>query len=259
MTGVALLHSGIALTVTGVSRCVSVDAYAAAGLLPGFTGVGVAVAYDAPVVAEACGLGAVAAVEEVDVKVSGRGLYYSSSGLASVLADLVASLYNGEETVAVPAQPVTGPRGGSAALRPELLAASLKGSTAIISGEFFPLGVLQGYWAVVVHLRRGLPRYMEAIHSLAATDPGRVVDITVDVIDEGVDALEEAGILLARESGDKTAVRLVKRAVRAGAAAAFLDYTGRLLVALAESYEEAVTVSASLRGLGDRFEGEVIA
>lgn len=258
MTGVALLHSGIALTVTGVSRCISVDAYAAAGLLPGFVGAGAAVAYDAPVVAEACGLGAVAAVEDVDVKVTGRGLYYSSSGLAAELADLVAALYSGEESGAA-GRLAGGVQENGGELHPELLAASLRGSVAVMSGELFPLGDLQGYWAVVIRLRQRLQRYMEAVHDLVVSSVDMVNDVTVEVIDGGVDALARAGLLLARESGDRKALRLVQRALRAGAAAAFLDYSGRLLVALAESFEDAVTVSASLRGLGDRFEGEVIA
>ena len=97
MAGIALLHSGISLTVTGVSRCVSLDAFAAAGLVPGYAGAGAAVAFDAPVAAEACGLGSVAALEEVEVRVAGRGVHYSSAGLADELAVVVEAYYAGEE------------------------------------------------------------------------------------------------------------------------------------------------------------------
>ena len=114
------MHTGIVLTVTGVSRCISIEGYAAASFAPWLAGSGGAVAFDAPVVAEACGMGSVAAVDDVDVRVVGRGLYYSTAGLARKL--LTARLLPEAQAPRTPLQDPGGAtrESSSTRLRPQL-------------------------------------------------------------------------------------------------------------------------------------------
>jgi len=250
--GVGVVHTGIVLTVTGVSRCISIEGYAAASFAPWLAGSGGAVAFDAPVVAEACGMGSVAAVDDVDVRVVGRGLYYSSMGLGEGLAELAAAAYlEGEDAVRLNLGPEVFEPGKPA----EAIAASLGGSSAIIGGERFPLGDLQGMWIVAVRLGKRIDT--SGLYEKVYMKGGPAEDVAL-VLDEGVEGLRRLGMLYATYAG-RRAQALVKRALRLGAAAAYIDVTGRLLVALAESYEEAAMLSTRLRRLGPRYEAEVVA
>jgi hypothetical protein len=255
MPGVASphIHAGIVLTVTGVSRCISLDAYTAVSLLPLVAGTGAAVALDAPVVAEACGLGNIVAEEDVDVKVIGRGLYYSQPGLEKGLAEIAVRLYaEGEDAVSLG-------RLGPGSLDPryplEAVEASLRGSTGVLAGYGFPLNDLQGYWGVVVRLRKRLRmrKVVEAVYT-GLVDAETII---ADVIDLGVEGLAAAGLRLAGIAG-ASAQRLIRRVLRGGAEAAFIDYTGRLLVAVAEDETTVSILSSKLRGLGDRLEAAIV-
>ena len=256
MTGVEapLVHAGIVLTVTGVSRCISLEAYASASLIPLVTGYGVAVAFDAPIVAEACGLGSIAAAEDVDVKVVGRGLYYSTRGVERGLADLAARLYSsGEDSVRLPPLPVSSFELGYPA---EALVASLRGSSAIIGGYAFPLSALQGYWLVAARLRH--PMRTDKVVEALYTGRLNAEELVVEIIDEGVEGLSRAGLALAQHSG-RQGYRLVRKALRLGADAAFIDSSGRMLIAVVEDPVTVSMLSSKLRSLGDRYEAEIIA
>ena len=250
--GLGMVHTGIVLTVTGVSRCISIEGYAAASFAPWLAGSGGAVAFDAPVVAEACGMGSIAAVDDVDVRVVGRGLYYSSAGLGRGLAQLAAAAYlEGEDAVKLDLAPDAFEPG-----RPlEAILASISGSSVAVAGERFPLGDLQGMWAVVVRLEKPVPtaRLYEEVYARG----GPAEDVAA-VLDEGVEGLRRLGLAYAGYAG-RRAQSLVRRALRAGAEAAYVDSTGRLLVALVEDYEDAVMLSTRLRRLGPRYEAEVVA
>ncbi len=244
--GTALLHSGISLTVTGVSRCVSVEAYAAVSLAVGLGGgAGLALAFDAPIVAEACGLGAVAAVEDVDVRVEGRGLLYSSRPLAAMLAEIVNDAYaEGEADIDV--ESVVERFLASY----ELPVASLAGSSVVVAGARFPLLDLAGYWVVAIRQPAGLA----AVDSILFIDEYKVYD----VLDLGVEGLDSIGRLQAEALGPR-ALSLRRRLLREGAEAVVFDAYGGLVLAVVEGAERAFIVSSRLRGLGRRFEAPIVA
>ncbi len=246
-----LVHAGIVLTVAGVSRCVSLEAYAAISVAPLVAGTGLAVAVDAPIVAEACGMGSIAAVEDVEVKILGRGLHYSTPGLDKVLADLATRLYSeGEDAIRLERLHPGGllPASAIAAY------AALGGTRAFVAGYPFPLGELEGYWAVAVHLKRRVAA-LNAVEALYG-DPDEFTGLVLDSIENGVEGIAELGLHLAQLAG---AERIVRKTLRAGADAALLDASGRVLLALVEDEIAASLLSAKLRALGDRYEGIVVA
>jgi hypothetical protein len=215
-------------------------------------GNGLALAFDAPVVAEACGLGSIAAVENFDVRIVGRGLYYSTKGLDSMLAELAVKLYSeGEESIRFNRLSV------DYAVQPiDALVASLSGSRAFIGGYAFPLGDLEGYWVVAVHLRK--PIRTDTLYEQVYSTGGRLLaELAVKTLDMGIEGLAEAGLALAELAG-RRAEKLVKRAMKLGAEAAIVDASGSLLLALVEDEVAASMLSSSLRDLGDRFEGVMV-
>ena len=243
MTGAAILHSGIALTVSGVSRCVSVEAYTAVALVPAVSGVGIVVALDLPLVAEACGVANLAVLEDVDVKVVGRGLGFAPRLLGELLADLVEAAYaSGEMEEAL--ERLRGRLGY------ELLAASLSGSSLLVGPERFPLPDVQGTWAVVA--RTGLPTG-RLLAEASELDPARVVEH----VEQGIDGIAELGHVLAARAGRRYE-KLVRRALRAGAEAAFIDaYTGNL-VAITLDDVDAGIVASRLQRLAPVAEAPVV-
>jgi len=250
-----VVHTGIVLTVSGVSRCLSVEAYASASLSPLVAGSGLALAFDAPIVAEACGLGSIAAIEDVEVKLVGRGVHYSTPGLDKLLTDIAVRLYSeGNDVLQLEQFPVSSidARGLAGAL-----AASLSGSRVFLGGYGFPIGELEGRWAVVIRLRKRISTE-KLVEYVVGEGGNALTERMLDVLDTGVDGLAGYGLWAASLAG-RHAANLIKRVLRAGAEAAVLDTSGRIVVAIVEDEIEASLLSAKLRDLGDRFEGIVVA
>jgi len=250
-----VVHTGIVLTATGLSRCLNVKAYAAVSVAPVVSGTGLALAFDAPIVVEACGLGSIAAIEDIEVKLLGRGLHYSTPGLGDALSKLAVKLYiEGEDVVRVgqfPFDEVETPLNSFGALL-----ASLGGSRAYINGYAFPLGELSGYWVVAVRLRKRVPTDA-IVEYFVGEGQAEMADLIVEVLDRGIEGLADMGMRVARLGG-RHVENIVRRTLRAGASAALLDYTGNLLLAITDDEVEASLVSSRLRSLGDRFEGMLV-
>ena len=81
------LGAGLAL-----EQCWLLEAKAAVSLSPWYLGVGLAVTLDLPIAVEVCGVTGPGLVRDVEVRLSGPGLFYSSPGIEDALATLLAAL-----------------------------------------------------------------------------------------------------------------------------------------------------------------------
>lgn len=248
-----MLHSSILLTVTGVSKCVSIETRAVVGFIPTLLGLGGALAVDAPVYVEVCGLGGVAAVEDLDVKIVGRGLYYSSSGLDRGLLEYAIEAYKGEND-----QNSIISKDGRLCVNCALVHASIHGTSVFIDNYRFPLSDLNGYWAVVIKLKKPFKHALRRIVEDMVVHQDKYRELILEAIDDPLTGLHKIGVYTAGVLGMR-ALSLVKRLERKGATAVLLDYTGRIALAVTGNAVEASLLSASIRGLGDRFEAEIIA
>ena len=243
-----VIHAGIILTATGVSRCIEVEAYATLTLLPRIVSIGAAVAVEVPVVAQACGLGAVGAVEDVEVRVWGRGLYYSSPVLGEMLGRLVSDAYAKEGSVTVSS--LSGRVWGV-----EAVIASLEGSTAVIEDSTMPLYDLSGLWAVVIRLGRPLneERLVETVYS----NIGLLEAVAYDNIDNPIALVDTLGEKVATLSGIKKLQRIRGALMKLDAVAVGVDLYGKHVIAIVEDAETAYILSAESRELGDRVEAPI--
>ncbi|KSW11964.1 hypothetical protein CF15_04005 [Pyrodictium occultum] len=242
-----VIYTGIILTATGASRCIELEAYASLTLLPRVASLGVAVAVEVPVVAQACGMGMVGVVEDVEARVWGRGLYYSSPLLGGLLSRVVMDAYAGEGKL--PVERLRSPAAGT-----ETLISSLEGSTAVLGTAVMPLYDLSGLWAVVVRLEKPLERRLaEAVY----TNIGALEKAAYDTLDNPVDMIDSISERLAKLTGSRRLQRLRERLLKQGAIAVGLDIHGSHLIVVAEDAETAYTISALNRELGDRVEAPI--
>ena len=248
------LYTGIVLTATGVSRCIEVEAHTAITLVPRLGLVGVAMAADLPVIVQACSLGSVAATENIEVKVFGRGVAFSSPVLPRVLAKIGYEGYVREEiTFGVISRALSDEPGIETAM------ASLEGSLAMFPNTIVPLSGLRDYWIVITSLERPLPgsRMLEAIAEAVPVIEDAVLENMSEplaLIDAVVDAIvERLPQTLARRT-----LRLVNTATRAGASAAFIDAYGSRLAAIVEDEDTAYEVSRRLRRYGYTVEAPIL-
>ena len=253
MLETAILHSSILLTVTGVSKCVSIEARGVVGFMPSLLGLGGALAFDAPVYVEVCGLGSVAAVEDLDVRIVGRGLYYSSRGLDRELVKYTIGAYKGDNDH----NSIISTDSGFC-MNCVLVYTSIHGASIFIDNYRFPLSDLEGYWAVVIKLKKPFKHALNRIVENMVMNQDKYRELLLETIDDPLTGLHKIGTYTASILG-KRAVSLVESLERKGAIAALLDYTGRAALAITEDAVNASLLSASVRNLGDRLEAEVSA
>ncbi|ALL01657.1 hypothetical protein Pyrde_1614 [Pyrodictium delaneyi] len=244
-----VIHAGIILTATGVSRCIEVEAYATLTLLPRIVSIGVAVAVDVPVIAQACGLGTVGAVEDVEIKVWGRGLYYSNPALGEILGSLVSDAYANDGAVTV--NSISARMWGI-----ETAIASLEGSSAVIEESTMPLYDISGLWAVIFRL--GKPLNSERLVETVYSHVGVLERIVYDNIDDAPTLIDTLSEKIASISGIKRLQKIRGMLARLGALAVGVDIYGKHVIALVEDAESAYILSAEMRELGDRVEAPVI-
>ncbi len=247
-----LLHTGLVLTATGVSRCIELEAYAAATIAPAVFGVGAAIAVEIPVKVEACGLGRVAMTEDIDYKVKGHGIVYSTPGLVDALSWLaIEACREGNDAVGDLIQRLS----GEAFYPYEAVVASLRGSTLVVDNNVFPLDALNGYWAVVVKLRRRIDMSRAL---LALVERPTLREKLFSLTEGDVEALRDIGLEMAAAVG-RRAAGIVRRVVKMGADAALLDASGSLLIVVTSEPVKAWSISPRLRSLGYRYEAPIVA
>jgi hypothetical protein len=143
------LNTSILLTVTGVSKCVEIEAHAALTLLPSaYAGIGISLAFDLPVHVKACGLGSLGLSEIVEVNVWGPGLEFSDPMLAKGLEAIGFEAYGSEHLSIRNIRERIGEEGFESVL------ASVEGSLAVTPVLVKPLENLVNTVAVVVKLKK---------------------------------------------------------------------------------------------------------
>ncbi|ABM80727.1 hypothetical protein [Hyperthermus butylicus] len=248
------LYTGIVLTATGVSRCIEVEAHTAVTLIPRLGLVGVAIAADLPVIVQACSLGSIAAGENIEVKLFGRGVAFSSPILPRVLTRIGYEGYVREEiTFGVISRALSDEPGIETAM------ASLEGSLAMLSNTIVPLGSLRDYWIVVTSLEKPLPgaRMLEAIAEAESAIEDAVLEHIADPL-ALVDAVASVVAERLPRALARRMLRLINEAISAGASTAFIDAYGSRLVAIVEDEDTAYMVSQQLRRLGYTVEAPVL-
>jgi len=244
LASTVVVHRGIVLTISGVSKCVSLSANGVIGLLPSMLGVGMAIAFDSPIHVEACGAGSVAAVEDVVVRVEGRGLFYSSEGLRRILSRIIVDVFSHDR---LRRQSLFGLDSS------ELAASSIMGSSIIVGDHRVPLRMLNGLWAVVVRLYKRLPQ--DFVHKMLVmlldNIPGMFLDDTDSVFDSFLKVSRQ--LVMHGLLGES-----VREALRSGALFVVPDYSGRLLLAVVEDEDDAVMASLAFSGIGYRYEASIV-
>lgn len=238
------LHTGIVLTATGVSRCVEIEAYTVLTPLPMVSQVGVGVAFDMPVVAEACGLGSPGLDEEIEIRVYGRGLAFSTPSLPHLLEDVVTKAYADNGELSFPAlidstTPIT---------RIETIIASLEGSTIVVNGIPIPLHEVADLWGIIVRLDRPLNK--EKIVEGILTNVGAYEDIVLNNIDNMLEALYAITNKLYEKTNLRPMRRIIREADRLGALSVFIDVSGQYVAFLFDNYDDAANASAALSRQG---------
>ncbi len=245
------LHTGIVLTATGISRCVEIEAYTVLTPLPMVSQVGVGIAFDVPVVAEACGLGGPGLDEEIEIRVYGRGLAFSTPHLPHLLEDAVTRAYadNGELSFTMlidSSSLITGI---------ETIIASLEGSTIVIDGIPIPLHEVADLWGIIVRLDEPLNK--EKIIEAILTNIGTYEDIVLSNINNALEALYIVTNKL-YENTDMTPVRqIIRKADRLGALSVFVDVSGQYVAFLFDNYDDAANASTVLSRQGAVLEAPI--
>lgn len=213
------LNTTISLTVTGLSKCIEIEARATLTPVPldvGF-GFGISIAFDIPVRVKVCGLGALALTENIEAKVAGPGLEYSNPRLPTLLNSVGLEAYARDElSVSVVRSAVS--EGLETAL------ASIEGSLMLVGDSIVPLEQLTGLQAIVVRLKKPLDDL-----------PARIADVLGLAGERLALALADTDLLL-EELSRITASTLPKRLARVcmGAQACIVDYAGRHVAALTD-------------------------
>ncbi len=238
------LHTGIVLTATGVSRCVEIEGYAVLTPLPVISQIGVGIAFDVPVVAEACGLGSPGLSEEVEIRVYGRGLSFSNPALPRLLEDVATKAYanNGEvdfQTVIEVSKPLAGI---------ETVVASLEGSNIVVHNMPIPLYDLGGVWGVIVKLNK--PLNSHKIIENIFTRVGVYEKILLDHIDNIIDGL----YLIYQRLGQETMMTRLNKVIgyneKLEALGLVIDISGKQVAYLFSDYDDALEASLRLESEG---------
>ncbi len=247
------LHTGIVLTATGVSRCVEVEGYAVLTPLPSISQVGIGIAFEVPVVAEACGLGGPGLDEEVEVKVYGRGLAFSTPSLPRLLEEAVMKAYveNGElklsELINL-SEPLA---------RAETIIASLEGSTIVINGLPIPLYDAVGAWGVIVRLDKPLNR-AKIVENILSN-----IGIYEDIILEGLSDIMEALYTFTSQLYESAHIDVIRGAIRQAdrfnALSVFVDVSGKYIAFILKDYDDAIDAASSLSLRGSVLEAPLTA
>ncbi len=238
------LHTGIVLTATGVSRCVEIEAYTVLTPLPMVSQVGIGVAFDVPVAAEACGLGSLGLDEEIEIHVYGRGLAFSTPSLQYLLEDVVTKAYVDNGELSFPelidsANPIRGM---------ETIIASLEGSTIVVNSIPIPLHEVADLWGVIVRLDRPLNK--EKIVEGILTNIGVYEDIVLSNIDNMLEALYIITNKLYENTNMRSMRQIIRKADRLGALSVFVDVSGQYVAFLFDNYDDAANASAVLSRQG---------
>jgi hypothetical protein len=233
---------------------VSIEANAAIGVVPAFIGVGISVALEVPVVAEVCGMGSPTKLyENVEVKVGGVGLKFSTRGLAAGLAHLARLKYAGEGVLHAGASV----HSGAHLLDYALAYSSLLGSTIYVGEALVPLSELSGLWSVVVKLRsRASDPSRVLIDLLSQIRPDFVADSLLS--DSALEVLEVLGRIQLKHVQPSVRRALEDARRKIGFLAAVLDYYGEKLLLITEDYESSELLSAKLARVGESIEGQLV-
>jgi hypothetical protein len=218
------LNTSILLTVTGVSKCIEVEAHAALTVAPlALGGVGIALAFDLPVHVKACGLGTLGLSENVEVSVWGPGLSFSDPFLAEGLKSIGFEAYDSEQlTVHSIRDSLSGREGLEAVL------ASVEGSLMVTVEALKPLENLVNSTAVIVKLRSPLPDTPWRLAELAGLTAPSLYLSLVDT-----DRLLEELTRIAEAILPKDIYRTVCRGY-----ACAVDYTGNYVVSIHDESDQ---------------------
>ena len=242
------LHMGIVLTATGVSRCIEIEGYTALTPLPAISQVGIGIGVDAPVIAEACGLGSPGLNEDVEIRIYGRGLAFSNPMLPKLLEEVAVKAYadNGEINSTALAN-ISSP---TASL--ETIVASLEGSSVIINSTPIPLYELTGLWGVIVKLNKPINR--ERLTESLLVNIGKFGDILMTNLDDTLEGLYEITWLVYKETRLHEVKKLIELSHKLGALSISLDSSGALVIYIFEDFDEAFNASSVLSRYGATLE-----
>ena len=218
------LGTGLAL-----EQCWLLEAKAAISLSPWYLGVGLAVALDLPIAVEVCGVTGPGLVRDVEVRLSGPGLFYSSPGIEDALTALLATLkpdaLEGGRLELAQVHEAIGLNTPFA----ELAYASLFG-TALVTPTIPLLLAGEPTWVLVVRLPGSIalpaspPDGFTAL--LYALDPYEALRRSTRT------CLEQLAVV------NESLAELARKLLGTGAYGVTVDSYGRLLVAFYDSYSD---------------------
>ncbi len=241
--GGPIVRTNIYLTVAGLSKCVGFEAYAALSLIPGFGGAGISISIDMPISVEACGVTSTGLEDEVEIRVRGPGLPYTSPDVPIGL-EAAAEIAYSEGTLDAEKIALRLP---DYIIAPDAVVSSIAGSSAFIAGKIYKLSS-DGLWTVIVKLRRPLQTERVLLKTMRYRS---ILDaLAIMFIDDIIEASKKHSHIYPAILGINRYTSAIDDALSAGALAATIDAYASKLIAFTEDLDTALEVLLALNGYG---------
>ncbi len=229
-----------------VTYCNNIEARAAIGVTPSYTGVGFALAFDLPIGVEVCIVKSLT-TPMAELRAWGPGISYSSEGvlasLREALENIIDLIVAGNDVSLSQLLSRYSPREPLA----ELAYTSIFGTLALASSSFIPVDA-DPIWLVAIRLGKPIDWYkvvanigLDAIHYA-------VLEAATKRFDDGMGSLTRHIVkALSEEPYSRSIKGFIDEALTLGLIGLTIDYSGKILAVLTERFSDVVELQALAR------------